>query len=813
MNMDIQKYEMEHLKRIRKYVGECPVLLKYDGNFPIAEAGKIAVYGNGVRYTVKGGTGSGEVNSHFYETIEMGLEKAGFVITTKKWLDKYDKERANARKRFRKEIKRRARKKHTQAVIEAMGAVMPEPEYDIELDAEGDTAIYVLARISGEGNDRNAERGDILLTETEVRDILKLNKEYHRFMLVLNVGGPVDLSDIKEVKNILLISQLGIETGSVLSDILLGRVNPSGKLTTTWARWNDYCSMGDMCEKDDAHYREGIYVGYRYFDIIRKKPLFHFGYGLSYTSFEIAKHSVLIQKDIVTIKVKVKNTGKLPGKEVIQVYISCPDGKIDKPYQELIAFAKTKELKTKEMQTVEISFSMMQAGCYDSEHMEWILEAGKYIIRVGNSSDSTKPYAAINLAQNVVLRKVKNTCGKSNIEDWKPEYRSYMENMQNVPEFEMDAQVFKTEYIKYNRKEVIDDKIKKLTDEQLAYANIGTFDPKGGILSVIGNASWSVAGAAGESTNALKENGFPVMVMADGPAGLRLSQKYYKDEKGVHSLGEMMPASFREFLPKPVSWFLGRQAGVPKDAEVKYQYTTAIPIGTAIAQSWNLDFAYECGNIVGEEMEMFGVHLWLAPALNIHRNIRCGRNFEYFSEDPVISGYFASTITKGVQSHKGCGVTIKHYAANNQETNRYANNSVVSERALREIYLKGFEICVKEAQPYALMTSYNLLNGIHTSEHKGIIEDILRCEFGYKGIVMTDWMVAGDILNRNAKYAATNVAKAAAAGNNLFMPGHIEDYKQLLDGLREGLVTREQLEISATKVYEMAKRLVEKEGE
>ena len=270
-----------------------------------------------------------------------------------------------------------------------------------------------------------------------------------------------------------------------------------------------------------------------------------------------------------------------------------------------------------------------------------------------------------------------------------------------------------------------------------------------------------------------------------------------------------MPESMLEVMPGAMAFAMKLMGGSGKvKGEVHEQYCTAIPIGTAIAQSWNVDLAEDCGDIVGDEMERFGVHLWLAPALNIHRDIRCGRNFEYFSEDPLISGQIAAAITKGVQKHPGCGTTIKHFAANNQETNRYNSNSIVSERAMREIYLKGFEIALKDSRPHALMTSYNLLNGVHTSERRDLLEDVLRCEFGYEGIVMTDWVIATMSAGKGNKYAGPDSAKIAAAGNDLTMPGSSGDLKNMLKGLKAGIVSRKQLEINATRIYRMAKKLV-----
>ena len=380
-----------------------------------------------------------------------------------------------------------------------------------------------------------------------------------------------------------------------------------------------------------------------------------------------------------------------------------------------------------------------------------------------------------------------------------------------MPVLAVSASAFETENVDYTRAEKVDPLIKDLSNEELCLLNIGAFKQSGS-KSVIGEASQSVAGAAGE-TVCLSQRGIPGLVMADGPAGLRLSRQYTRDEKGIHAVGNGMPESVMELMPTPAAFVMNLLDKNKKvTGDIFEQNCTAIPIGTALAQSWNLDFAERCGDIVGEEMERFGVHLWLAPALNIHRDIRCGRNFEYFSEDPLISGRFAAAITRGVQKHPGRGTTIKHFAANNQETNRYSSNSQVSERAMREIYLRGFEIAVKESQPHALMTSYNLLNGVHTSERRDLIEDILRAEFGYQGIVMTDWIISAMYVGKR-KYPAPNTAKTAAAGNDLTMPGSAGNLKALQKGLKDGLVTRRQLEINAARIVRMAKKLAGGETE
>ena len=797
-------YEREHSAAMRRFGAECAVLLRSDGAFPLDAPCELALCGSGARRTVKGGTGSGEVNSRCFVTAEAGLEAAGFRLSSKDWLDRYDTIRAEAKKRFIRELKRAALKRGTLAVIDSMGAVMPEPEYELPAEFSGEAAVYVLARISGEGSDRKAVPGDILLTETEKRDILALNARFEKFLLVLNVGGPVDLSPLAEVRNILLLSQLGAETGHVLADVLLGRSYPSGKLSTTWTAWEDYPALGSFGEKYDARYTEGVYVGYRYFDSVGKKPLFPFGFGLGYTSFSLEAGGAAEENGLVSVRATVKNTGGFPGREVAQLYVSAPQGKLDKPYQALAAFEKTAELKPGESGELTLSFDLRELASYDEARASWILEPGDYVLRLGVSSADTRPAAVVRLDGEAVVRRVKNCLGRPDFTDWRPESRRE-ETLPGLPVLPVRASAFETETVNYDLPGEIDPEIEALSDEELCLLNIGAFGRKGS-GSVIGEAAQSVAGAAGETLR-LSGKAVPALVMADGPAGLRLNRQYTRDEKGPHPIGGSMPESVLELMPAPAAFVMRlMDRGAAVKGEIFEQNCTAIPIGTALAQSWDLRLAEACGDLVGDEMERFGVHLWLAPALNIHRDIRCGRNFEYFSEDPLISGRFAAAITRGVQKHPGCGVTIKHYAANNQETNRYGNNSMVSERDLRELYLRGFEIAVKESQPHALMTSYNLLNGVHTSEHRALIEDVLRAEFGFRGIVMSDWIISA-MYGGKKKYPVPNAAKNAAAGNDLTMPGGPGDFRAMTKGLKDGLVTRRQLAVNATRVARMAKKL------
>lgn len=808
--MELFDYEKKHSDFLREHLAECTVLLKTNGAFPLREPGRIAAYGCGVRGTIKGGTGSGEVNSRYFVNVEQGLKDAGFTITTEKWLNDYEVVRAEAKRQFIKDIKAKAKANGEMAMMAAMGAVMPEPDHDLPLHGEGDTAIYVLSRISGEGNDRVVD-GDVKLCASEKRDILALNKKYEKFMLVINTGGPVDLSEVSEVSNILVMSQLGCESGNGLADILLGTQNPSGKLTTTWSAWEDYCNVGDFGGKADTHYTEGIYVGYRYFDSVGKRALYPFGHGLSYTTFAIKTDSVTAEGEVVTVKATVTNTGSRAGKEVVQVYLSAPAGKLDKPYQDLAGFAKTSELAPGASEQVTVTFKLRDLASYDEERSAYILEAGNYLVRVGNSSVDTKVAALIALDGEVITLQARKACGSPDFVDWKPESRAAAQISADVPVVCVRADSVSTEKAVYDTPVEVEEAVKALTDEQLAYLNVGAAASGGGMLSVIGNASTLVSGAAGESSGIAKDQGFPVMVMADGPAGLRLHRKFYRDAKGVHAIGQSgLPESMLETLPAPMQWMMKLMGGsdkVKKGVTVEYQYCTAIPIGTALAQSWNLALAEGCGDIVGNEMERFGVNFWLAPALNIHRSILCGRNFEYFSEDPLIGGRMAAALTNGVQKHPGCATTIKHYCANNQETNRYTNNSQVSERAMREIYLRGFEVCVRESQPHAVMTSYNLLNGEHTSERRDLCEDILRSEWGYHGIVMTDWLIAAMPGDKASPYRKPKASLIAAASGELVMPGDKNDVKDILEGLQNGNITREQLEINASRLYRVVNLL------
>lgn len=833
----IQPFEKEHMEAVRKAAPECTLFLKKDETLPLPAPCRAALYGSGARKTIKGGTGSGDVNVRHFVTIEEGLKKAGFEITSGKWMDDYDALLISKHTEFVEQVKREAKELGINPVMYGMGKAMPEPEYELALDAEGELAVYVLARISGEGSDRSKKAGDISLSETEIRDILALNAKFEKFVLVLNVGGMVNLEPVKSVKNILLLGQLGTPTGDVLADILLGKSYPSGKLAMTWAPIEKYASTKGFGDMDDTPYTEGIYVGYRYFDTVHETPDYPFGFGLSYTDFEIEVKDTAADEEKITITAEVRNTGAFAGKEVVQVYYSAPAGKLDKPYQELAAFVKTGELQPGESEAVALSFNTVDMASFDTDTASYVLEAGTYVIRVGNSSESTVPCCKVLLDETVVVKKVKNICPGCDFKDFVPVGGIGMDaGNSDLPGHQISAKSMKQESVVYDGEaeeisgnactwdevksgeKTLDEFVGALNEKQLAYLSIGLFEDNAGMGSIVGAAAQSVAGAAGETSQRLKDLGVPTLVMADGPAGLRLSTKYKVVDGKVKGMEESL-AGFMEFMEPEQLQQMAAMAPKPSEEELaaplNYTYCIAIPIGTALAQSFNEEVCRMCGDIVGDEMEKFGIHLWLAPAMNIQRSPLCGRNFEYYSEDPLVSGLLAAAVTEGVQAHKGCGVTVKHFALNNQETNRLVSNSIASERAIREIYLKGFEICVKRSQPHALMSSYNLVNGEHTCNSKDLQTYVLRNEWGYQGVVMTDWYAADNMMTsasqRENKHPSGSPAGCIHAGNDIIMPGMQADLDDIMDALSNEEhvypITKAELQITAKRVLETVLKL------
>ena len=679
-----------------KVAEEGIVLLKNDKKtLPLNISTKIGLYGAGAGKTVKGGTGSGDVNNRSNISIYQGLKENGIQIVSEKWLANYESIYAEARRAWKEKILEEA--KFVENPFDAYAEnpfAMPEGRaVTAEDTVDAQTAIYVVSRISGEGKDRRRVEGDYYLSRREQEDIRFLDAQKIPIVLILNSGGPVELTDIlEETENIcavLNISQLGQRGGLALANVLLGKVTPGGKLTATWARrYEDYpCAeeysyLNGKLEREE--YKEGIYTGYRYFDTFGVKPLFPFGYGLSYTEMQIRFHGMKTSGDGVEVEAEVTNTGEtFSGKEVVQVYVSLPQDESGKEYRRLAGFAKTKLLKPGEKELLKIGIDRKTLAYFSEEQHAWIA----------------------------------------------------------------------------------------------------------GISSNLGAAGIRVPGSAGETTAALYEQyGVSPLIMADGPAGLRLQQNYEVDREtdtvyGIGVLGSLENGYLRT-------------DETHENADRYYQFCTAFPVGTALAQTWDTALVEKVGIAVAEEMEEFHIDLWLAPGLNIQRNPLCGRNFEYYSEDPLLSGIMAAAMTKGVQSRPGCGVTVKHFACNNQEDNRMGVDAQVSERALREIYLRGFEIAVKESRPVAIMSSYNLLNGVHAANSVDLCTAIARKEWGFDGVIMSDW-------NTTVPEDGSIPWKCVTAGNDIIMPGNAADAENIRKAFEDGKLSEEVVRMSAGRILNL----------
>ncbi len=813
-SIEIEPREVENTALVRELAAECMVLLENDGTLPIRQTGEIAVFGNGVRNTVKGGTGSGDVNSRSSVNIEDGLRNAGFTVLTSDWLDRQDAYLQNHKEAYLAWTEEEAARIGNVVTAVRMdhpyeeAAPMRIEEKDCE-NAQAQCAIYVISRLSGEGADRYDKAGDYDLYEEETDNLTLLAKHYTHVVVVLNIGGLINMTQLNAISGIsavLLMTQLGNVGGDALCDVLTGKVTPSGKTVDTWAKnYMDYPSSAEFSHNgstDDEYYTDGIYVGYRYFDTFDVVPEYCFGFGRSYTEFYRNTVDAYVEKGVVYLDVAVKNVGDTyAGKEVVQIYVSAPESEVDKPYQELVAFGKTKLLAPGEEQILSLAFDVRNLASYSEKKAAWILEEGFYTVRVGNSSRDTEVAAVLELDRSIVTKQCKNLFAKDvEFEEITPPEKEKKEiTCERV--LKIDAVEITTETMHYRGERnvcetaktdvltmddvkagrcTIEELVAQLSVEEMAELCVGTL--RAGEGSIIGNASQIVPGAAGDTASVLnKTRNVRCMVLADGPAGLRL-QPLFKTTRE----GEMIPGGdiFGDtFTPFPED--------LDEDNVVNhYQYCTAIPIGWALAQSWNRELVEQTGDMVGGEMEKFHVDLWLAPALNIHRNPLCGRNFEYYSEDPLVSGSFAAAMARGVQKHAGKGTTIKHFAVNNQEDNRYFVNAHVSERALREIYLKGFEIAVTEAQPLSIMTSYNLLNGVHTANHYELIQNMARDEWGFEGFIMTDWFTSQDIPALTGKfepkYGISASTGCIAAGNDIQMPGCQKNVDDIVRAVQSG---------------------------
>ena len=604
--------------------------------------------------------------------------------------------------------------------------------------------------------------------------VAKVKSIFPNVAVVLNTGGMMDTSWFKDdpgISAVLLAWQGGIEGGLAAADILCGDVNPSGKLTDTFAEaLEDYPSTEGFHESlDYVNYEEDIYEGYRYFETFpeaRKKVIYPFGFGLSYTDFEIQAKDLTVGEEEIKIKVEVTNLGQREGKEVVQVYYSAPQGKLGKPALELGAFQKTRLLAPGETQTMRLSVPVSYMASFDDlgkiSRSAYVLEAGTYSFYVGNSSENLKKWdQEWNLSQDKVLCRLTSKCApcqlpkrltgdgsyemlpvreaekeplglpkqdKELLEGMEPADRGYGQMSRR----DRDKKHLLSEVTE--GKLSLDEFMKQLSVEELAELLGG--QPNTGVANTYGMGN-------------LRDYGVPNVMTADGPAGLRIQPQCHV-------------------------------------------YTTAWPCATMLACTWNPDLVEEIGAAGASEVKENNIGIWLTPAMNIHRSPLCGRNFEYYSEDPLIAGKMGAAMVRGIQSQH-IAASVKHFACNNKESNRKDSDSRVSERALREIYLKGFEIVVKEGDPWTIMSSYNLINGQRASENKDLLTGILREEWGFKGIVTTDWWTRGEHY------------KETKAGNDIKMGCGYPD--RLLTALEKGLITREEMEVCARRILEMILKL------
>lgn len=547
------------------------------------------------------------------------------------------------------------------------------------------TALFVIGRSAGEDRENTLTKGSFYLTDEERVLLSAITDAFENTVVIMNIGGVMDFSWTEEygdkISALLIPWQGGMESGNAVADVLYGKVNPSGKLPDTIARhYEDYPSSDNFGDAKTTKYEEGIFVGYRYFDTKAKdKVLYPFGFGLSYTTFktEITVPASFDPEkegsDAGSVCVKITNTGDVPGKEVVQLYVSQPAGRLEKAAKVLVNFAKTEELAPGASQEITVSFDARSLSSYDEALHAFVLEQGDYSFTVNDEDAGKVTLDGEILVQQCEPALTKDVDLKQRILDRLPE-----EITTSVTEKILLSDVASGKY-------TLDDFVAQLTNEELEALTRG-HGMMYSELGVPGNA-----GTFGGIIPSLQEKGVPALSTSDGPAGLRLKT-----------------------------------------------YTALIPCGTALSSSWNRELTQQLGRLTGQEMAHNNDDIQLAPGLNIHRSPLCGRNFEYFSEDPVLSGRMAAAIVLGVQE-SGKASCPKHFACNNQETKRTLNNSVVSERALREIYLRNFEICVKEAHPKTIMTSYNKINGVWSHYNYDLVTTVLRKDWGFDGTVMTDW--------------------------------------------------------------------------
>lgn len=717
-----------HLQIARRAASEGAVLLKNEGNIlPFTRGTCVALFGKGCADYVAGGGGSGEVTTDRVYNLIQGLNFAELqgAIT-------YDHVLADYYTEYVKRLYAKGMKP----------GLIPEAPFPHELAKEAkkscDVAIVVISRFSGEGWDRSCgnklhgilkddilkqeERlfphGDFTLSDGEREMVNQVTKRFSKVVVVLNVGGMVDttwFSDNPCVQGALLALQGGMMGGLAMADLLVGTANPSGRLVDTYARTlDDYLSSeGFHASLNSVTYSEDIFVGYRYFTTIpgqRTKVVYPFGYGLSYTTFVTKVSDARFNGSDISLIVQVTNTGKREGKQVVEVYVAPPRGSIRKAQVVLAAFGKTIALPPGGLENLTIRFPLARVASYDETKSAWILEKGRYEIALGESCMDLHPVQVdIHLDDDVVVQRLENHLVPSRLSrrlnaDGTYEQctvHAYREapcvlHRQQKSKLEgIVPEVLAQGYVDRNTEKAwFADGFQQVAEGKRQLATfVESIDDDALISLCGGQPNTGLANTYGFGNQ--KKYGIPNMMTCDGPAGVRISP-----DCGVTA-----------------TWF---------------------PCATLLASTWNEDLLYEVGRVAGSEVKENNFALWLAPAVNIHRSPLCGRNFEYYSEDPLLAGKLAASLVRGIQSN-GVGACVKHFACNNKETNRKESDSIVSEQALREIYLKQFEIIIKESQPVAVMSSYNKINGIYAAENKELLTDILRGEWKFEGFVTSDW--------------------------------------------------------------------------
>jgi len=787
----VSQREKDNLAVAYRAACESIVLLKNDGALPFTNK-KVALYGPGVSMTIKGGTGSGEVNERHSVTILEGMENRGFTVSTKDWVARFEEYYQAKLAEYKEEKKKRVNVLKLDTIMSMLFDNFRFPDGPAVTDgdvaaSDTDSCIYVLSRQAGEGGDRKVEPGDFLLTEGEKQTIAFLAEKYDKFVLAINCGSAMDMGFLEEIPGInaiVYICQLGTEGGHAFADVISGAVTPSGKLSSTWAkRYADvpfgmeYGSLNGNLQ--DEYYKEGIYVGYRYYDSFHVEPAYPFGYGLSYTDFAIDFTDISAEGSKVTVKCLVTNRGETySGKEVVQLYVSAPNGQLHKEYQSLAAFGKTQNLLPGEVEELTLSFDLKDLASYREADASYVLEAGDYILRLGNSSRNTKPVAAVQLTGEAVVSVHSHICPlRMPMEELKSS--QYDLDASGLQRLVLDPAAVETVKYSYETPDVCDDPRVQNFLNSLSFTEMADIVVGAGMFG--GDHRFNLPGSVGNTTSKFWDRGLANVTLCDGPAGLRIQKRSTVSKSGKVKAVDAALSIFDSF-PGFVKKFMN---GDPSKEPMIYQYTTAFPVSHALAQTWNTELLYQVGEAVFKEMKEYGCTYWLAPAINIHRNPLCGRNFEYYSEDPFLTGAMASAMIRGVQQEPGYYVTVKHFACNNQEDNRNAVSSNVSERALREIYLRGFERTVRQGGAKGIMTSYNKVNGVYAPNSYDLCTKALRNEWGFDGVVMTDWFSTNKGQGDNAL--------AMKAGNDLIMPGMGAHKKEILNGIKNNVISQKDL--------------------